>query len=306
MFDRRRHGMDPGDGDGPRDGTPLPGGDTSEFPEEGAKGVATGTGTATATENTEDTDRGFGGDGQGENREWVPIRSPKRGESFFPDVPEQAPAEDGSNVSGILRTADDISRIVALNRPRPGPFLRWYIGLEPRQRRRVYKGLWMLGASLLIVSLFSLATEGVFPLMEDRFTASFGPRPDEPVRTFPEPGALFGLVEERPYRHDRFVAGLDCIWITADPVRSPRIAVFGPYLSKGGEVVAVLDVENTWSGMYRLYFDRGDLPLEEPVDLVIPIRGGGTVPLSEGPGYRLRVPGGDLPARVVLGPLEFR
>jgi len=227
-------------------------------------------------------------------------------ERFFPDVPEAPRGKESSSASGLLRTAEDISRVIALNRPRPGPLLGWFLSLKPGLRQQISKGAWMLLASLLIVSLFSLATLGIFPLMEGRFTATFGPRPEKPERFFPEPGAAFGLVEDRPYRHDRFIAGMDCIWVTSDPVQSLRIADFGPYLEQDGEMIAVLDVQDTWNGMSRLYFNRGDIPLDEPVRLVIPIEGGGTIYLGDGLGYRLRTPGGDTPARLVLGPLTFK
>jgi len=227
------------------------------------------------------------------------------GQRFFPDVPELARDEEGSAESGPLRTTDEISRIIALNRPRPGPFLRWYFSLAPRRRRRVYRGLWMLGASTMIITLFSFATVVIFPLMEARFTATFGPRPEDPVRLLPEAGVSFALVEDRPYPHDRFVAGMDCIWVTRDPVESSEIAGFGPFLERDGEVIALLDVEETWNGMARLYFERGEIPLDEPVDLVIPVEGGGTVPLERGPGYRLATEGGPASARVVLGPIFF-
>ncbi|MBM4372793.1 MAG: hypothetical protein FJ098_14160 [Deltaproteobacteria bacterium] len=236
----------------------------------------------------------------------VPTRALTPAERFFPDVPELARDDEGSQVSGLLRAADEISRIITPGRRGPGPVVRWYLSLPPVHRRWVYKGSWMLGASLLIVTLFTLATLGIFPLVEGRFTASFGPRPDRPQRSFPEPGEAFGLVEDRPYRHDRFIAGLDCIWVTSDPVLAPQIAAFGPYLQKNGEVTAVLDVEPTWNGMSRLYFDRGKIPMDEPLDLVIPIRDGGSFPLSSGPGYRVRLPGGTRPARAILGPLVFR
>ncbi|MFH1530712.1 MAG: hypothetical protein ABIK09_08290 [Pseudomonadota bacterium] len=230
---------------------------------------------------------------------------PTPGERFFPDIPELARDEEGSTVSGLLRTADEISRIITLNRPRPGPFLRWYFSLDLVKRRRVYKGLWMFSASSLIIILFTIATVGFFPLVEDRFTATFGPRPAEPVRFLPEAGAPFALVEDRPYRYDRFIAGMDCIWLTMDPVRSVEIAPFGPFLEADGEMIAVLGVRKTWNGMTRLFFDRGDIPMDEPIDLVIPVVGGGTIPLGDGLGYRLASPGGGVPARVVLGPITF-
>lgn len=234
--------------------------------------------------------------------------APTPEERFFPDVPELSKNEEDSAVSGLLRTADEISRIITLNRPRPGPFLQWYFSLEPsrRRRRRVYKGMWMLGASTTIITLFTLATVVVFPLMEARFTASFGPRPDLPVRWLPAAGEPFALVEDRLYRHDRFIAGMDCIWITSDPVLAPKIAAHGPFLIEDGEMIAVLDVQETWNGMIRLYFERGEVPSDEPVHLVIPLEGGGTVSLGEGPGYRVATAGGGSPSRVVLGPVIFK
>ena len=227
-------------------------------------------------------------------------------ERFFPDVPELQKDEEGSAVSGLLRTADEISRIITLNRPRPGPFLHWYFSLEPARRRRVYKGMWMLGASTTIITLFTLATVVIFPMMEARCTASFGPRPERPVQWLPEAGEPYALVEDRLYRHDRFIAGMDCIWVTADPVTAPEIAAFGPYLQFEEEMIAVLDIQETWNGMTRLYFERGEVPQDEPVHLVIPLAGGGTVPLADGPGYTLTTTGGDTPARVVLGPIVFK
>jgi hypothetical protein len=248
----------------------------------------------------------------GEDRKAAASRSaavavdPTPGERFFPDVPELAKNEEDSAVSGLLRTADEISRIITLNRPRPGPFLHWYFSLDRVRRRRVYKGMWMLSASTAIITLFTLATVVVFPLLEERFTASFGPRPDLPVRWLPEAGAPFALVEDRLYRHDRFIAGMDCIWVTSDPVLAPKIASFGPFLVDDGEMIAVLDVQETWNGMLRLYFERGEVPPDEPVYLVIPLEGGGTVPLDAGPGYRVATAGGAAPARVVLGPVTFK
>ena len=240
------------------------------------------------------------------SREAAVTLTPTPAERFFPDVPELAQDEEGSAVSGLLRTADDISRIITLNRPRPGPFLRWYFSLELQNRRRVYKGLWMLGASTMIITLFTIATVGIFPLMESRFTANFGPRPEHPVRFLPEAGETFALVEDRVYRHDRFIAGMDCIWITSDPILRAKIAAFGPFLEHDGEMIAVLDVQETWNGMTRLYFERGKVPLDEPVQLVIPVAGGGTIPLDAGPGYRLASPGGGVPARITLGPIVFQ
>ena len=228
-------------------------------------------------------------------------------ERFFPDVPELAGNKEDSQISGLLRTADDISRIISLNRPRPGPFLKWYFALEPIRRQRVYRALWMFSASTLIITLFTIATVVIFPLMEDRFTATFGPRPDHPVRFLPDAGAAFALVEDRPYRHDRFIAGMDCIWVTRAPVGASKIAGFGPYLMQDDEIIALLDAEETWNGMARLYFRRGNVPLDEPVDLVIPVEGGGTVPVDlPAPGYRIYAQGGDTPARVVLGPVVFK
>ena len=240
------------------------------------------------------------------SREASRSTEPTPGERFFPDIPELARDEEGSAVSGLLRTADEISRIITLNLPRPGPFLQWYGSLKPEQRRRVYKGLWMFCASSLIITLFSLAIVVIFPLMEDHFTVSFGPRPKHPVRFLPKEGAAFALVEDRPYGHDRFIAGMDCIWVTTDPVRGAAMAGFGPFLEYEGEIVALLDGRQTWNGMTRLYFKRGDIPPDQPVDLVIPVEGGGTIPLDDGPGYRLASPGGDVPARVLLGPVIFK
>jgi len=228
------------------------------------------------------------------------------GERFFPDIPELARDEEGSAVSGLLRTADEISRIITLNRPRPGPFLQWYFSLKPTNRRLVYKGMWMLSASTMIIILFTVATVGIFPLMEERFTANFGPRPSKPVKFLPDAGGAFALVEDRPYRHDRFIAGIDCIWPTTDPVQQTEIAAFGPFLEANGEMIAVLNARKTWNGMTRLYFDRGNVPKDEPIDLVIPVLGGGTILVDDGPGYRLAFPGGDVPARVVLGPITFK
>ena len=287
--------------------------DTSEYPELGdepARGASPVETPGSEVIRGEDTDEDFPQtDSLVEETSHAPTPSPRERisvERFFPDVPELPRDKEGSSVSGLLRSPDEISRIIALNRPRPGPLLGWYLSLKPGLRRQLYKGLWMLSASLLIVSLFSVATLGIFPLLEGRFTATFGPRPEKPMRFFPEPGAPFGLVEDRPYRLDRFIAGMDCIWVTSDPVQSLRIADFGPYLERDGEIIAVLDILDTWNGMSRLYFNRGDIPLDEPVRLVIPIDGGGTIPLRDGPGYSLRTQGGDTPARLVLGPLTFK
>ena len=287
--------------------------DTSEYPELGDEPARVAVPVESPDSEKiqgEDTDEDFEQTDSLVEETWdEPTPSPPERisvERFFPDTPEAPRDQEGSSVSGLLRSPDDISRIIALNRPRPGPILGWYLSLKPELRRQIYKGAWMLLASLLIVSLFSLATLGIFPLMEGRFTATFGPRPEKPVRFFPEPGTPFGLVEDRPYRHDRFIAGMDCIWVTSDPVQDLRIADFGPYLEQNGKIIAVLDVQDTWNGMSRLYFNRGDVPLEEPVRLVIPIKGGATIPLGDGPGYRLRASGGDTPARQTLGPLTFK
>jgi hypothetical protein len=221
-------------------------------------------------------------------------------------VPSMFPEDTGP--TPFLRNRlgpEEVSRIVALHIPKRDPFTRWYYGLPVDQRLSVYRALWMMAASFLVVATFTFCVIILYPRLSTHFLPAVGPRPKLPQVFNPPAGELYALVENRGYDRDRFIAGLDCIWVTYDPVRAPGIAKEGPYLEHHGRVIGRLEVKENWDGLLRLYFSAGDIKEEPDADLVIPLAGGGAFKLAGPAGARVLLPGAPTPDRLVVGHINF-
>lgn len=227
--------------------------------------------------------------------------------TFFPEqTGEVEESAEGSSMLRLQRSAEELSQLILMNQPRPSPLITWFYSIPRPKRIRLTQWVWMGAASLLIVSSFTASTLLILPLLSDTLMPSFGPKPKSPWFFLPPHGELFALVENSPISKPRFKAGMECIWVSADPVKNPELDFPAPYLiDKEGNQLCQLETRTNWDGLLRFYFDEGQLPVDEPLMLVIPVRNGGLHAWKQGKTFQAFLPGGKSPSRVVLGPLKF-
>jgi hypothetical protein len=276
----------PGGGDSPRGPITKPLGQPS-----GGRRRLSGASAGSEEDTGENTDPEFNDTAQSLPEE--------KAQKMFPDDLEAVP---------FLRNRlgpEEVSRIVALHIPKRDPVTRWYYSLPVDHRLSIYRASWMLAASFLAVATFMFCVMVLYPRLSAHYLPSVGPRPTMPQVFNPPAGEFYALVENRGYDRDRFIAGLDCIWVTHDPLRAPGIAKEGPYLERRGRIIGRLDVKENWDGLLRLYFSAGDLKEETEANLVIPLAGGGAFTLAEHQGAKVLLPGAPTPDHLVIGQINF-
>jgi len=185
------------------------------------------------------------------------------------------------------------------------PVVGWYYALPRARRRLIGWGLWITASAATIVIVFATSSMGIFPVVEEMMRPTFAPRPEQPERLFPRPGAAFDLVEARRLSSEEFRLATDCLWLTTDPGSGYSLDDAGVALELDGKKVAELDVRYNWDGLIRLYFGAGKVPHDKDLMLRVPIQRGGMWSFQRGRGYETFLQGGRTPSHVLLGPISF-
>jgi len=185
------------------------------------------------------------------------------------------------------------------------PAVRWFHSLPRATRAAVVRSVWIVATSGLIVGVFAASVFGIYPRVENYVRPMFAPKPDEPVRFFPREDMPFDFVEERTVSAGDFKMGVDCIWVTPDPLSNWAIDRNGLELVSGDGSVASLDVRENWDGLLRFYFGAGDVSADMAAYIKIPIIEGGLWTVARFGTHKLYSQGGPVPPSYLLGPFRF-